>query len=365
MPQERPPLTELITRAQTDIESRLPGTDAKVRRTNLFVMARMFAGGLNGVYGWLALWVREFFIDQATEFGVRWAARIWLKVPQIDAEYAVGLVTFTGINGRSIGVGTILQRMSDGVQYETTTAAFIVDGSATVQVEAVEPGQAGNAVAGTTLQLVSTLDGVDAAATTVDGISGGADVEAVESIRSRVKERVRRTPMGGADYDYRTWALEVPGVTRAWVYRRELGAGTVTVRIMRDGDVDPFPGEADLVATQAYIESKCSLLADLAVVAPVPDAVHYEIAVSPDTPAIRAAIEAELRDLHDREATPGGTYYNPATGLPDTGGGLLLTHIAQAISVAEGEFDHTLVAPAANITSSTGHMPVFGSITWA
>ena len=58
-----------------------------------------------------------------------------------------------------------------------------------------------------------------------------------------------------------------------------------------------------------------------------------------------------MRDLIRREAEPGGV--------------LLITHIQEAISIAAGEYDHELVAPAANVVSDIGEISTFGSMTWS
>jgi uncharacterized phage protein gp47/JayE len=88
------------------------------------------------------------------------------------------------------------------------------------------------------------------------------------------------------------------------------------------------------------------------VVAPV--AVPLDLTITgltPDTAAVRAAIEAEIIDLLRREAVPGGT--------------ILLSHLREAISIAAGEADHALTIPAANVTHATGELAVLGTITWA
>ena len=51
----------------------------------------------------------------------------------------------------------------------------------------------------------------------VNGIGGGADVESDEDLRARVLFRKRNPPHSGSKSDYIAWALEVPGVTRAFV----------------------------------------------------------------------------------------------------------------------------------------------------
>jgi len=86
------------------------------------------------------------------------------------------------------------------------------------------------------------------------------------------------------------------------------------------------------------------------VVAPVPLVQNFTIAASPNTPEVKAAIEAELQELYRREAVPGGT--------------MLLSHQREAISSAAGETDHVMTVPAANQAHSAGQFPTLGVITW-
>lgn len=58
--------------------------------------------------------------------------------------------------------------------------------------------------------------------------------------------------LAAAQMDYATWAISVPGVTRAWCLRNGYGAGTVVVYIMLDAAQaghDGFPVGQDGVAT--------------------------------------------------------------------------------------------------------------------
>lgn len=128
-----------------------------------------------------------------------------------------------------IPAGTLLSR-ADGVEYTTDAEAVIVGSVAEVAVTAVAGGQAGNAAGGIRLTFSSPVAGVNATATvTAGGLTGGADIESDTSLRARLRRRVQHPPHGGAQYDYEAWALEVPGVTRVWVFPAWLGLGTVGV----------------------------------------------------------------------------------------------------------------------------------------
>lgn len=350
MPFQRPELATLISRAQADIESRLPGADARLRRTLLGVLARIHAGSVHALYGYLDWLAKQLMVDTAeVEHLERWAS-IW-GVARKAAAQASGDVTFTGTDGVTIPAATVLAR-ADGVEYATDADVTIAGGTATAAVTAAEGGADGNADAASSLSLVSPIAGVNSAATVAaGGLTGGTDTEADEDLRTRVLRRIQQPPHGGADFDYVAWALEVAGVTRAWVYPAELGLGTVTVRFMMDDTyADGIPQAADVTAVQDYIDALRPVTAALTVVAPVAVALDLTIALEPNTATVQAAVQAELEDLLQREAEPGAT--------------ILLSHLREAISIAAGETDHDLVSPAADVTHSTGEIPVLGTITW-
>jgi uncharacterized phage protein gp47/JayE len=96
--------------------------------------------------------------------------------------------------------------------------------------------------------------------------------------------------------------------------------------------------------------------ADVTVFAPTPVKLDFTISLTPDTTAARAAVQAELEDLLLREA-------EPEDG--DGSGTILVSHIREAISLAAGETDHALTAPAADVTLAAGEMSVMGTITWS
>lgn len=345
----RPDLQTLIDRAAGDIETRLPGADARLRRSNLNVLARVHAGGVHGLYGYLDWLARQILVDLAEAEILERHASIW-GIARVPAAFAVGQATATGTNGTVVPAGTFFRR-ADGAEYATDAEATIVGGSAALALVAVEAGQAGNAAANTTLNIVTPIAGLNAVATVMaGGLTSGADIEEDDSLRARVLARIQQPPHGGARHDYVAWAKEVPGVTRAWCYPLELGVGTVTVRFVRDDDASIIPDPAEVATVQAYIDARRPVTANLTVVAPVAVPIAFQITLTPNSAGVQAAVEAELRDLLLREAEPGST--------------ILISHIREAISLAAGETDHVLVAPAADVTHTIGEMATFGSITW-
>jgi len=343
----RPLLADIIQRVRNDVLSRLSADDV-LRRANAEVLSRVISGvshGLHGFVEWLSLQV--IYDTAEAEFLERWCS-IW-GVSRNAAAAATGTVTFAVQAGAVIPAGTLLQAL-DGVQYETTADATVAAPTATAPVVAVIAAAAGNRVTGQSLSMVSPVVGVQATATAGE-LSGGADVETDDALRARLLARIQQPPHGGADYDYVAWALEVPGVTRAWCYPQELGLGTVTVRFVRDNDASMIPDSGEVATVQAYIVARRPVTAQVTVVAPVAAPVNFSISgLTPATAAVKAAIEAELADLLLREAVPGGT--------------ILLSHIRAAISAATDETDFTLTVPSANVTNVAGAISTMGTVTW-
>lgn len=346
---KRPTLTELNERVVNDIETRVPASEPRLRRSLFNVLARVFSGVVHGLYGYLDYLSKQILPDTADdEYLVRHAS-IWGLIRK-PASPAIGNVTFTGNNGSVIPVGTLLQR-SDSVEFATDAEVIITTGTATVAVTAEILGAIGNTDPNASLNLVSVIAGANSKATVdANGLTNGSDQENNTSLRQRLLSRIQQPPHGGALFDYEAWALEVSGVTRAWVSPLELGVGTVTVRFVRDDDVSIIPDLAEVQAVQDYIDGLRPVTADVIVVAPIAVALDLTIELTPSSSPVQAAVQAELQDLLRRESQPSGT--------------ILVSHLREAISIAAGETDHNLVSPSADVTHSTGEMAIMGTITW-
>lgn len=342
----RPTLADLVTRTRADLVSRLSADDI-LRRADADVYARVLAGLAHGLYGYVDWLANQIIYDTAeAEFLARWAS-IW-GVTRKPASTATGSVTFAVSSGAVIPSGTLLQAL-DGVQYQTTADATVTVPTATASVAALVAAAAGNRTTGQTLTLTSPIVGVQSSAT-AGALTGGADLESDDDLRARLIDRIQQPPHGGDAHDYVTWALEVPGVTRAWCFPLELGEGTVTVRFVRDDDASLIPDAGEVAAVQAYIDALRPVTAAVTVVAPTAVPLAFSIAVAPNTAAVKAAVQAELSDLIARESKPGGTIY--------------LSHIRAAISAAVGEDNYTMSAPSADVTNTAGNMTTLGTITW-
>lgn len=348
-----PTLNDNRQQIAADIEAHLPGTEARTRRSTLGVLAFALAGAVQGLHAHIDHRHRNMLPDELADAeGVeRWARRfkLWYRA----ATPASGLVTISGTPGATLQAGTTLQFTQDQL-YTTRDSLTLSASSGQVEVDAVTAGSSGNLPAGARLTLISPVAGIQSAAIVgADGLAGGTDQEGLDGLRDRVHRRMAEPPQGGSLADYETWALEShTAITRAWATEHEQGAGSVVVRVVCDNQGSPIPSADVLEACDAYIgERRPAGRRSVYVLPPVAVPVQYQIQAVPNTAPVRAAIEAELRDLHRREAAPGAT-------LP-------LSHIREAVSIAPGETDNQVLQPTADLIHGVGEMATFGGITWA
>lgn len=354
MPFERPSLSELIERARLDIEAVGLDLVSRVRLSFEDAFARMVAGVAHGLHGHIAWATAQILPDKASmPFVRRWGNMLGLS-PR-PANEATGVVRFTrtAASGAVPAEGAVY-RFSDGTEYSILYPLFN-SASTTIDanVVAVVGGAAGNRDAGDELAAVVAVVDLDSPAIVqAPGLERGIGAETDEQYRARVVRKLANLGDAGAPGDFVNWALEIPGVLKAW--EEVTGAGEVEVAFV-DGDYETgeyvFPDVARVAVVDAYLESVCPITIDVIAVAPVAEAVNYTLSVTPDTAEVRAAVEAELTALHAREGAPGVT-------LP-------ISRIREAISAAEGETDHVLASPAANVVpSAPANILTRGTVTF-
>jgi uncharacterized phage protein gp47/JayE len=354
MPFKRPTLTEIDERIRNDIAGRMqigpntPQTASLLRRSVVRVLSRVYAGACHALYGFLAWLATQRFVH-SMEAEFLDAEGLTYDLPRKPAETASGTALATGLAGSVIPAGAVCKR-DDGAEYAVTADATIgADGTAQVTLQAVVAGSAGNAAAGIALSWTSPIAGLQNGLTVAD-IRGGTDSESDEDYRERILDRKREPPHGGNAHDYEQWALQVPGITRAWCMPLWMGYGTVGVMIARDNDVDIIPTEEQCREVWNYIEPLRPVTAEVYVFAPVKQPVDVTVKISPDSEVAREAVELELRDFIDREGGPSAV--------------LRVSRISEAISAAVGEHHHYLLEPMNDVTVAANAIPVLGQLVF-
>lgn len=353
---DRPTLTELRERTQADVAAGL-GLGALFPRSVLQVLANTQAAVAHQLHAHAEYVALQILPDTADSEHLERFANLF-GLARKAAAFAKGSVKFTGLANTTIPAGTKVLR-TDGVEYATDAEALLPSMApleVSVAVTATLAGTAGNASTGVTLTLISPISGVDNTVTIeTPGLAGGLDQEDDADLLVRVLQRLQEPPKGGSVADYKGWALEVAGVTRAFALPLHFGAGTVGVTFLVDDDpLGPIPDAAKVAEVQAYIDdpARRPVTAGVTVFAPSEVQLNPDITLTPDTTAVRDAVEASLEALL-------------RSGVNVPGGTLFVSHIREAISIAEGEVDHKLNSPTADIAIGAGEIVTLGTVTWS
>ena len=351
MPFNRPTLQVIEDRVKADIEGRFDDLDPKPRRSYVGIFSRTMAGAFHELYGYLEYVSDQIFDDSADEENLERRARQY-GITRVAAVKATGDITLTGIAPTIIPAKTVW-RSSAGQDYETTAEVILSFVSEDITVTAVLAGAAGNSPDATRLALINPVSGLESAATASGALSGGANIESVQSLQLRLQLRRSEPPLGGANSDYELWARSGhQDVTRVWTRPNTPDLGQVTVYIMTDDATDNgIPGATTVTTVQDYINGVRPVTADVTGAAPTAVEMDIEITgIDLDTTDVREAVTAEIADLIRRESEPGGT--------------ILVSHIREAISTAAGEIDHELTSPVADVAHNSDQIAVPGDITW-
>ena len=354
MPFSRDALSTIVERIKNNMQLKIKDEngqpiDAHTKGTGYTELAEVIGAvshELRGNQAWIANQILSTTADDDTI--IRQAAE--LNIPRIAAAFATGVITVTGNDSATIDANEVLQH-SNGQQYRVITAATIVAGTASLNVIALVAGAAGNLAAGQTLAFINSVDGVDNTGTTT-GINGGSEAESIERLLERLLERKQLPPMGGKDYDYIAWAKAAHvDVTRVFPFIHENGLGSVTVRFVTEELATPIPTQSHIDAVTAYIATQRPTgLRNLTIEAPVANPLDLTFtSLTENTPAVQAAVAAELQDLLRRKGGCGKT--------------LLLSNIRAAISNAAGEEDFNITLVADHV-STDSQFPTLGVITW-
>lgn len=361
MPFDRPTLQVIIDRIISDIKNRISGAATFLRRSVFYVFAKVYGASIHLLYEFIEYWKDQIFATTAdTKYLEQLGSEV--GVTRNIGVKATGSGQATGTNGTAIPAGSELQSATGNV-YETSAAATIAGGIATLSFIANDYGSDWNEAAGVELTFVSPISGVQTVVT-VDssGITGGVDSETDTAYRNRVLERKRQPPHGGADFDYVAWAKQVSGVTRAWAIPLYQGIGTIGLAFVRDNDDDIIPDSTERAAVESYIQSHTDPVTGKTVGLPVTadpgffvievskKTINFTIKISPNTAAVQASVTSQLTDLMFNDGGPEQE--------------ITISQMYEAIMGATGITKSEIVIPSTSQTASTQEVHVLGDVTY-
>lgn len=315
-----------------------------------YIRASGIASAITGLYQFGTWGINQFFPDTADAENLARFASVH-GITRRPAVGAIGAIRFSGTIGATVPLATIVQS-ADGRQFQTTAVATI-DGAGTVSAAAaaVNVGPIGNLADNTPGVLQAAPVGIDAAALLLQ-MGGGVDQEALAALLARVLDHLRQPPAGGNKYDYPRWAMDVPGVTAAFLYPTRRGIGSADVAILSNGLP---PSDALRLAVAAYIDERKPVEADCMVLAP--QLVPVDI-----TATLVLESDADLGTVLDK-ANSGLTAYFTSLKPGDLA---RRSRIQTILGDIDGVIDYTLTAPAGNVVTLVDHthvqMPSLGAV---
>ena len=363
LPFLRPTLSEIYSRIQGDIKNALEDPQTLLRISALLILAKAESGAIHLNYGFLQYMKEQIFAltadtenlqNHGDEYGIS----------KKEGDKSSGNVVITGTAGLVIPALTQLQSSSGNRYYIDFDTTIGGSGSVTTSITAVDYGDSYDESGSITLSFVSPISGVNSNVT-VDssGLTGGLDEESDEDYRARILLRKRRTPHGGADFDYETWMLEISGVTRAWSIPQMYGSGTIGCAFVRDDDTPIIPTSTQIEEVRQYILSHTDPLTNTTVGAPVTAepgiimislnelAINFNIEIYPNTADVQASVQSRLSDLIN-------TYGGPEQLIA-------LSQMTEAIGSAVGEVRHRIVSPTDDVRAAVNQIHTLGSLTFS
>lgn len=196
---------------------------------------------------------------------------------------------------------------------------------------------------------------------------GGTDRESDNALLQRIRERVQRPATSGNGFEYRQWALAVPGVGNVKVVELQNGPGTVGLTLV---DSNSLPAAEEICgAVEEHIAALRPIGAQVSVAAPegVDISVAASVTLTQGTALaeVQAQLEAGVRDyLADviaQKYTP--VYYAPAD---DKGYTLVYNRVLAILLGIRGVENFsalTVNGGSADIPLAAGQVPVLEEVS--
>ena len=291
-------------------------------------MAGGFADGVSGpvaeeisrVYQALNAVPSMLFVDESSGGYIDLVGQQYYNITRRSGTRAYCDISFTGTPGLTIPAGTAFLT-AGGLSFALMAQVVLGEaGTGSGRLEAAQVGSAYNVEAGTVNRMYVNLPGLTGYRN--EAAEGGTDEESDAALLARIQERVQRPPTSGNGYQYRQWALEVPGVGNAKVVELPEGPGTVTV-VLVDSNYEP-PAEEIVTAVDDHIGEERPIGAAVTVAAAkrldVTVAATVTLAPGADRTAVetafRAGLEEHCHSLIDGKFST--VYYAPDEDLPYT-----------------------------------------------
>lgn len=251
----------------SNLEGNLNQTSPLNNKAFLRVLALIEAGQYTGIYKWAAQQILGNLVitgigEQLDKLGNNYS------ITRKAAEAAQFTIEIPAVSGTIIPVTIDFVGDSNGIRYRVDAPATAAAGIAIINVTAKQTGTEGNLNIGDNLTIGTPITGAESQATITIITNIGTEQETDENFRQRLLTIIRATTGGANSADFRIWAEEVAGVSRAYPF----SGNPVT---------DPSPDEPP--ERTVYIESTTNIDPDGIAPQSLLDEVRASITADPIT----------------------------------------------------------------------------------
>lgn len=236
-----------------------------------YVRSRIVGGMVAGIYADQRKIADDAFPQSARTEALERHLNTWFNEGFNPATPSEGFARVEGVSGTLISTGLQFLYEPTGNTYQSTEDVTLSATAGLIPIQSVGTGQAQNLLSGAPLLISTPPGGLSPNASASGDIGDGREAESNEEAAARILARMRSSPRGGTEEDYRQWAIASdPSVVSASIVRWVRGMGTVGVYISAGtSDIDAALDEGlpivltpseDLIETvQEYIDTLAPL----------------------------------------------------------------------------------------------------------
>lgn len=288
-----PTAKELSDKILSDLEGSVGQTSPLLPKAFLRVLS-VTLGGVLALLLRVVRWTYEqIFVPTADEEALFLRGQEYGMGPT-PGQAAILETQIIGTPATSVPAGTIWTG-DNGLAYSQDYLSVIEGaGVVTSRFTCLEVGVLGSIAPGGLLAVASPVGGIDGASV-VTILVEGEDQETTEQFRTRLEQRIAGQPQGGAAADYVRWAMEVPGIVKAFAFRTNPGEVTVYPLEAATG-ASRIPAVGKITEVDDYLEIKHPLCADTIAAAMTELEVDITITtLNPGDDGTKAAIAEAIR----------------------------------------------------------------------
>lgn len=302
------------------------------------------------------------FVDEMSGPYIDLVGETYFNITRRPGTKAQCSVTLGGTPGTVIPQGTVFLT-STGLEFVSLEAVTIPeDGTVETTLQAGAVGSAYNIPAEQLVKMYVNISGLTSYVN--QEATGGTDQESDAQLVRRIQERRSKPANGSNGWQYRQWAMDVPGVGDAKVVELADGPGTVGITIV---DTQGQPASPEIVEQcQKVMDVQRTVGASVTVDAPeeVEISVTAAVTASVGKEQVQEDLEAKLTECFSQliAGKYGTIYYTPEE---DTTYSVPYSRVLVALLTVEGVEDYSAMSINGNtedIPLAANQVPVLGEV---